>query len=150
MAAAAACYGKWNDERGGIMSEMGKTHILIMWTVGPDDVATGDRLFEAHADWMTRHARAGDTALRSYSISKGPELSNPLDPDSAPTGNTIFALDEFYESPAGQVEHWRLARSSDPAEGWPDALKANPGLVEWSAKTKVCTLHSGVVVQALW
>jgi hypothetical protein len=132
------------------MSEMGKTHIVIMWTVGSDDVAEGDRLFEAHAKWMTGHERSGDAALRSYSISKGPELSNPLDPDSSPTGNTIFVLDEFYESPAGPVEHWRLARSSDPAESWPDALKADPGLIEWSARAKVCTLHSGTVVQALW
>jgi hypothetical protein len=121
-----------------------------MWTVGPDDVAEGDRLFEGHGKWMTGHSRAGDAALRSYSISKGPELSNPLDPDSSPTGNTIFVLDEFYESPAGPVEHWRLARSSDPAEGWPDVLRADPGLIEWSARAKVCTLHSGTVVQALW
>src|SRR5439155_24442886 len=99
-----------------IMSEMGKTHIVIMWTVGPDDVAEGDRIFESHGKWMKGHAREGPTALRSYSISKGPELSNPLDPDSSPTGNTIFVLDEFYESPAGPVERWRLARSSDPAE----------------------------------
>jgi hypothetical protein len=74
------------------MSEIGKTHIVIMWTVGPDDVAEGDRLFESHGKWMTGHSRTGDAALRSYSISKGPELSNPLDPDSSPTGNTIFVL----------------------------------------------------------
>ena len=80
------------------MSEMGKTHIVIMWTVGPDDVAEGDRIFESHGKWMKGHAREGPTALRSYSISKGPELSNPVDPDSSPTGNTIFVLDEFYES----------------------------------------------------
>jgi hypothetical protein len=43
--------------------------------------------------------RSGPTALRSYTISKGPELSDPLDPDSPETGNTIFVLDEFYESP---------------------------------------------------
>jgi hypothetical protein len=132
------------------MSEMGKSHIVIMWTVGPDDVAEGDRLFASHAKWMTGHAREGGVALRSYSISKGPELSDPLDPDSPPTGNTLFVLDEFYESPAGPVEHWRLARSPDPAEGWPEALKRDPGLLEWSKKTKVSTLHSGTVVQALW
>lgn len=95
---------------------------------------------------MPGHAREGDTALRSYSISKGPELSNPLDPDSSATGNTIFVLDEFYESPAGPVEHWRLARSSDPVETWQDLDAA----IEWSAKAKVCTLHSGTVVQDLW
>src|SRR5688572_2328819 len=129
------------------MSEMGKTHIVIMWTVSPENVAEGDSLFESHAKWMTEHPREGPTALRSYSISKGPELSNPLDPDSSPTGNTIFVLDEVYESPAGPVEHWRLARSSDPLESWPEELHA---IMEWSAKGKICTLHSGTVVQALW
>lgn len=129
------------------MSEMGKSHIVIMWTVGPDDVTEGDRLFDIHAKWMTGHTREGPTALRSYTISKGPELTNPLDPDSPPTGNTIFVLDEFYESPSGPVEHWRLARSPDPTESWPENLHA---LIPWSAKTKVCTLHSGVVVQDLW
>jgi hypothetical protein len=132
------------------MAHMGKAHIAVMWTVGPDDVAEGDRLFAAHGKWMTGHTRQGDKALRGYTISKGPELSHPLDPDSSPTGNTIFVLSEFYESPAGQVEHWRLARSSDPAETWPDALKADPGLLEWSSKAKVCTLHCGTVVQDLW
>ena len=128
------------------MSEMGKSHIVIMWTVGPNDVAEGDRIFESHGKWMKGHAREGTTALRSYSISKGPELSNPMDPDSSPTGNTIFVLDEFYESPAGPVEHWRLARSSDPAETWQDL----DAFIAWSAKGKICTLHSGTVIQALW
>lgn len=124
--------------------EMGKSHIVIMWTVGPDDVAEGDRVFESHGKWMTGHARKGDTALRRYNISKGPELSNPLDPNSSPTGDTIFVLSEFYESPAGPVEHWRLAVE-------PDRKLDHDVLVEWSAKAKkVCTLHSGTVVQALW
>jgi len=113
-----------------------------MWTVGPDDVAAGDRLFESHGKWMTGHSREGATALLDYSISKGPELSNPVDPDSDPTGDTIFVLDEFYESPAGVVEHWRLAR-----EGWEDL----PAFMDWTGKAKkVVTLHSGTTVQGLW
>src|SRR4051794_15708454 len=68
--------------RGGKMSEVGKTHIVVMWTVEPDDVAEGDRIFESHGKWMTGHSRQGDTALLDYSISKGPELENPLDPNS--------------------------------------------------------------------
>jgi hypothetical protein len=124
------------------MSEMGKTQIVIMWTVGPDDVDTGDRLFESHSKWMTGHPRKGDTALRSYSISKGPELSNPVDPNSSPTGDTIFVLDEVYESPAGVVEHWKQA-----VETWQDL----DTFMDWTAKGKnVCTLHSGTVVQSLW
>jgi hypothetical protein len=53
-------------KKDGIMSEMGKTHIVIMWTVGPDDVAEGDHLFESRAKWMTGHAHEGKTALRSW------------------------------------------------------------------------------------
>src|SRR3712207_2332245 len=97
------------------MSDIGKTNIVAMWTVAPDDVAEGDRIFESHGKWMTGHQREGDAALLSYKISKGPELSNPLDPNSDPTGNTIFVLHEIYESPAGVVEHWRLA-----VETWQD------------------------------
>jgi hypothetical protein len=123
------------------MSNMGKTHIVIMWIVGEDDVAEGDRLFASHAEWMKGHPREGDEALLSYSISKGPELSNPMDPSSEPTGNTIFVLDEFYESPAGVPRHWK-----DAIDNWQDV----GAIMEWTAKTKVATLHSGTAVQALW
>jgi hypothetical protein len=58
--------------KGRTMSDMGKSHIVIMWAVGPDDVAAGDRLFDSHGKWMTGHSREGDTALLDYSISKGP------------------------------------------------------------------------------
>jgi hypothetical protein len=120
---------------------MGKTHIIIMWTVGPDDVAEWDRIFASHAEWMTGHPREGDAALLSYTISKGPELANPLDPNSEPTGNTIYVLDEYYESPAGVPRHWE-----DAIANWGD-LNA---IVEASGRATVATLHSGTVVQALW
>ena len=94
-----------------------------------------------------RGSRGGRGVPPWRPISKGPELSDPLDPDSPETDNTIFVLDEFYESPAGPVEHWRLARSSDPTESWPEDLHA---LIPWSAKCKLSTLHSGTVVQDLW
>jgi len=123
------------------VSNLGKTQIIIMWTVGPDDVAEADRIFASHGEWMKGHPRKGDTALLSYSISKGPELANPLDPNSEPTGNTIFLLDEFYESPAGIARHWQ-----DATDNWKDL----GAVVELSAKGKVATLHSGTVVQALW
>jgi len=90
---------------------------------------------------MTGHSRSGDTALLSYKISKGAELTNPVDPNSEPTGNTIFVLSEVYETPAGVPEHWRLA-----IEGWQDL----PAFMDWSAKVDVSTLHSGTVVQGLW
>ncbi|HYX78641.1 MAG TPA: hypothetical protein VE727_04700, partial [Solirubrobacterales bacterium] len=83
------------------MSHMGKSHLVVMFTVGPDDVAEGDRIFASHGEWMKGHPREGDEALLDYTISKGPELSNPMDPTSEPTGKTVFVLDEYYESPAG-------------------------------------------------
>ena len=70
------------------MSQLGKSHLVIMFTVDPDDVAEGDRIFESHGEWMKGHPREGDEALLEYSVSKGPELSNPMDPNSEPTGRT--------------------------------------------------------------
>ena len=92
------------------MSHIGKSHLVIMYTVGPDDVAEGDRIFASHGEWMKGHPREGDTALLSYTISKGPELANPLDPNSDPTGKTIYVLDEYYESPAGVARMPERAR----------------------------------------
>src|SRR5262249_42322441 len=52
------------------------------------------------------HYRTGEKALLSYNVSKGPELSNPTDPNSAPTGNTCFILSEIYEGRAGVLDHF--------------------------------------------
>ncbi len=125
------------------MSHLGKTQLAIMITVGPNDVAEADRIFASHGEWMKGHPREGDVALLEYTISKGPELSNPLDPSSEPTGKTIFLLSEFYESPAGIARHWQ-----DGMANWPDLAS----VVELSGRDSVtvATLHSGTAVQALW
>ena len=123
------------------MSYLGKTHLVIMFTVESEDVAEGDRIFASHGEWMKGHPRDGDVALLEYTVTKGAELSNPLDPSSEPTGKTIFVLDEFYESSAGIANHWQEAMAN-----WPD-LSA---IVEWAAKGTVVTLHDGKVTQALW
>jgi len=52
------------------------------------------------------HYREGEKALLRYNVVKGPELSNPWDPSSDPTGNTCFVLMEVYESEAGVEDHW--------------------------------------------
>jgi len=112
-----------------------------MFTVGPDYVAEGDRIFASHGEWMKGHPREGDVALLDYTISKGPELSNPMGPNSEPTGKTVFVIDEYYESPAGIAWHWQ-----DGMDNWPDMSAA----MAWSAKGTVATLHNGTAVQALW
>jgi hypothetical protein len=123
------------------MSDNAKTNIVVMWTVSPEDVDEGDRIFQSHVKFMKGHPRDGATALLSYKISKGPELANPVDPNSEPTGNTIFVLSEIYETPAGVPEHWRLA-----IQDWQEL----PAFMDWTARSKVQTLHDGTVVQALW
>jgi len=122
------------------MSHMGKSHLVIMFTVDPDEVAEGDRIFASHGEWMKGHPREGDVALLDYTISKGPELSNPLDPSSEPTGKTIFVLDEYYESPAGIARHWQQTSN------WSDMSAA----LAWMGKATVVTLHNGTAVQGLW
>ena len=122
------------------MSHLGKSQLMIMWTVGPDGVDEGDRIFASHGERMKGHTREGDEALLDYTISKGPELSNPMDPSSEPTGKTIFVIDEYYASPAGIARHWQ-----DAADNWSDMAAA----MEWSAKGTVTTLHNGTAVQAL-
>jgi hypothetical protein len=94
-----------------------------------------------NGEWMKGHPREGDVALLSYTISKGPELSNPMDPNSEPTGRTTFVIDEYYESPAGIARHWQESMN------WPEMSSDIPA---WMAKATVVTLHNGTVVQALW
>ena len=87
------------------MSHKGKTQLTIVFTAPPDLVAEGDRIFASHAKWMRNtHSREGAKALLHYNVVKGPELSNPMDPSSKPTGNTSFVLTEVYETPAGVAD----------------------------------------------
>ncbi len=124
------------------MSTIGKTQITIIFIAPPEHVAEGDRIFQSHAAWMERtHHRDGELALLRYNIIKAPELENPLDPGSAPTGNTMFVLDEMYENQAGLDDHWKQA-----AESWEDL----GAIVEWSSQCKVITAHNGVAIQGLW
>jgi hypothetical protein len=123
------------------MSSKGTSHLVIMFTVGPDDVAEGDRIFASHSEFMKGHPREGDVALLDYSLSKGPELSNPMDPSSEPTGNTTFVVDERYASPAGIANHWQHT-----TDNWAEMSSAAPA---WFEKATIVTLHNGTAVQAL-
>jgi hypothetical protein len=124
------------------MAHKGKTQISFIYTVAPDLVAEGDRIFASHAAWMAKtHYREGELALLLYNIVKGAELSNPLDPSSEPTRNTNFTLTAVYATPAGLEDHWKQG-----AESWEDlgAYK------EWAGKVKVAVLHGSPVVHSLW
>ncbi len=124
------------------MSHKGNTQVTFILTATPDLVAEGDRIFASHASWMEKtHHRDGDLALLSYNVVKGQELSNPLDPGSAPTGNTSFVIAEVYANPEGLADHWKQG-----AESWEDF----GAFMEWAGKVNVAVLHGSPVVQSLW
>ena len=73
------------------------------------------------------HHRDGKQALLRYNVVKGPDLSNPLDPSSKPTGNTCFVLSEVYETPTSS-----RTTGSGPAPGRISMLFA-----KWAGSVKV-------------
>jgi hypothetical protein len=102
----------------------------------------GDRIFRSHGPWMeATHHRKGDKALLSYNVSKAPELSNPLDLNSAPTGNTCFILSEIYETDAGVADHFQMSESS-----WQDL----PAIIKWMEKCTVKGLPAAPIINSLW
>jgi hypothetical protein len=124
------------------MANQGKTHLVVTFVATPDKVAEVDQLVASHGAWMAKtHHRTGPKALLSYDFSKGDELANPLDPSSAPTGNTRYVLNEIYESPAGIADHWQQAQGS-----WSDFEK----LVAIMSSCAPQTLHGGTIAQSLW
>jgi hypothetical protein len=115
-------------------------HTLVI-TAPPERVEEGDRIFRSHAVWMeSTHHRKGEKALLSYNVSKGAELSNPLDPSSA-TGHTCFVLSEIYESEAGVDDHLEQARTS-----WPDF----PALGAWMGRCRVTAVRASRIFNSLW
>jgi len=124
------------------VSFKGNRQLTILFTCGPEAEAEGDAVFESHAAWMERtHYKEGDKALLMYTVTKGPELSNPLDPASPPTGNMMFSLTEIYAKRAGVEDHWQQALRN--WEGF-EAFAA------WVLKCKIITLHGSEIVQCLW
>ena len=72
---------------------------------------------------------------------QGAGLSNPLDLNSAPTGNTCFVLTEIYESKAGVVDHFEQTN-----ESWGDF----PAMGKWMEKCKVTFVPAASIMNSLW
>ena len=119
-----------------------KTQLTLIIIAPPDQAEEGDRLFRSHGSWMeATHHRSGAKALLSYNVSKGPELSNPMDLNSAPTGNTCFVLTEIYESKAGVADHFEQTN-----ESWVDF----PAMGKWMEKCKVTFAPAASITNSLW
>ena len=124
------------------MATKGKIQLNYVIVAPPDAVAEGDRLFASHGPWMeSTHHRSGGKALISYNVSKAPELTNSFDSSSAPTGNTVFVLNEIYETAEGVSDHFAQAMA-----GWKDF----PALVKWLEQCKVSGTPVAPIVNSLW
>ncbi|HXY93506.1 MAG TPA: hypothetical protein VEP49_13580 [Acidimicrobiia bacterium] len=124
------------------MAAKGKTQLLITFVATSDQVDEIDRLVASHGAWMAKtHSRDGATGLLSYNFSKGPELTNALDPGSEATGKTRYVINEIYESPAGIENHWQESQKS-----WSDFAT----IVEILGNCEVETLHCGEITESLW
>lgn len=124
------------------MAYKGKTQLSYVIVAPPGHVEEGDRIFRSHAVWMeSSHHRDGNKALLTYDVSKAPELSNPMDTSSAPTGNTCFILSEIYESEAGVADHFQQAMSS-----WQDF----PALAKWLEGCKITGVPAAPIFNSLW
>ena len=124
------------------MSQSGKIQLVILITATPEQSEEGYRIFQDHVGWMGRtHHQDGEKALLNYNVSMAPELSNPMDPNSAPTGNTNFILTEVYESPAGVEDHFKQAQ-----ESW----EIFPAFVNWLGECKSSVVPAAVIEHSLW
>lgn len=124
------------------MAHTGNIQLTFVIIASPEQAKEGDRLFQSHAPWMTAtHHRSGDKALLTYDVSKAPELSNPLDPNSAPTGNTCFILSEVYATEAGVADHFEQAQSS-----WDDFS----AFLKWMEGCSVTVIPAAPIIHSLW
>lgn len=116
-------------------------HMLtIIVTTKEENVTDGNQIWDSHYAYM-KDSHKG--FLITYSLSEGPELKNPLDPLSDPTGKTMFVLNECYETSEDILKHW-----TKTAAEWPDFN----ALIDWMQRpgTKVVTLHDGLIRNSLF
>lgn len=124
------------------MALHGKIQLTFVIVAPAHLESEGDRLFASHEPWMaSTHHRHGDKALLWYSVTKAPELANPMDVTSQPTGNVVFVLTEVYETAAGVADHFERADAT-----WADF----PAVVEWMSNCSVTGVAIAPIVNSLW
>jgi hypothetical protein len=88
----------------------------IVFKVPNAETARIDAFFETHQSFMREtHYLEGNVepVVLAYSVLKGPELNNPLDPNSGDTGHTLYGINEIYKGPEGCQAHMELGQSRE-------------------------------------
>jgi hypothetical protein len=124
----------------GEQDSLGKVRLTFTIVTSNQLAAEGEALFKSHAAWMkSTHQHTGPKALLSYDVSKMAELTDSTNLSSKPTGNTIFVLNEVYESEAGVIDHF------EQTPAWKDWPKFDA----WMKKSKVTKVASAKIIQSL-
>lgn len=125
----------------------GHHQLTIVVTTDAENVADGDELWDDHLAYIkSSHKYVGGKPIPfivAYSLSKGEERFEPLDPSSGPTGRTTYVLNECYRTSDDITLHW-----SKTSTEWDRFVE----IIAWMQRpgTQVVTLHDGLVRNSLW
>lgn len=121
-------------------AKKGMHKLTIMVITTEENVADGDKLWQSHQEYMRK---SHQDLLITYTLTKGPELQNALNPKSGPTGRTMYVLNEAYKTTQDIFKHW-----DKTAAEWKDFNN----IIAWMTRpgTQVYTLHDGVIQSSLW
>jgi hypothetical protein len=122
-AGTGTVFTSFADDAKPFETPKGNPGIHLIWKVDAADEATADAYWTKHEAWMRKShtmGAAGDDKtgprLSSFTISKGKELKDPLNPESEKTGKIIYIMDETYVAPEGIKKHMELAAAEGEAE----------------------------------
>lgn len=98
------------------MALKGKPCLHIYLSVPAANESAADALFKSHVGFMksTHTVGAIGTSPRvlEYSIAKGKELNDPMDPSKGETGNFLYCVSEVYTEAADIPAHFAAAEKS--------------------------------------
>ena len=88
----------------------------------PDaQVGEVEKVLESHEAWMRgTHRGPSEPSPLVYTLTKGSELNNPLDPSEGITGFTLIALTEIYNGQDGCQAHLDIV---DDWKDFPDMME---------------------------
>ena len=87
----------------------------FMFRVPDPQVGEVEKVLASHEAWMREtHRGPSEPSPLVYTLTKGSELNNPLDPSEGVTGFTLMALTEIYNGRDGCQAHL------DIVDGWKD------------------------------
>ena len=120
-AGACSVFTSLGDKAEVDITAAGQPTIHMVWRVPAADEKAVDAYWLGHQEWMRKsHVMGleGDDKvaprLTSFSINKGKELNNPLDPASGETGNFLYVMSETYAAPEGIGSHMEKGTADWP------------------------------------